>query len=210
MAHDNQLARSSNESSEHRETSKGYSGIVADWLTIFAEIYREEITEGTAMLYREALKDIKPEILHKAFLRVTKTYKFRPMPADVLEAANIEMENAAPRRTNFPTITQEERNAALADTAESRERLRKSLHEKAVAPSALAEILARDYEIFTPEQWAETEKAYREYLTTEGNKDAYNRAHGISPIPRSREEQLAIYYNLPKIEREKIRKQVRP
>ena len=210
MAHDNQLAKNNNESSEHKRTSKGCSAIVADWLTIFAEMYREEITEGTALLYRETLKDVIPAILHKAFLRVTKTCKYRPTPAEVLEAANIELELLTPPRTEFPQISQEEREAALAETAEAREKLRKSLHEKPAPSPSLTEVFAQYREIFTPEQWAATEKAYREYLTVEGNKDAYNRAHGISPIPRSRDEQLAIYYNLPKHEREKVRKQVRP
>jgi hypothetical protein len=142
-------------------------------------------------------------------MQAAKKSKFRPTPAEVREQAEIELESQTTRST-YEDIGQEERDAALTETAEAREKLRKSLHEKVATPSALAEVFAKNYEIFTPEQWAATEKAYREYLTVEGNKDAYNRANGISPIPRSREEQLAVYYNLPKQEREKIRKQVRP
>jgi hypothetical protein len=208
MAHDNQIKRSSDENEGNKSARKSLE-VVADWWTLSLQVWRDDPTEELALIFRETLKDFKPEILHKAFIRVMKTCKFRPSPAEVIEAANIEMELAASPRTSFPKISQEEREAALAETTESREKLRKSLHEKQMSPSPLAELFATAREIFTPEQWAATEKAYKEYLTIEGNKDAYNRANGISPIPRAREEQLAIYYNLPKNEREKIRKQVR-
>lgn len=140
---------------------------------------------------------------------MTKTCKFRPSPAEVIEAVNIEMELAQRPRTYFPEISQEERNAAMVETEGLRATLKVTLKAKEIpAPEPID--LGTPREIYTSEQWKATEDAYKKYLTEEGNKDAYNRAHGISPIPRSRDEQLAIYYNLPKYEREKIRKQVRP
>lgn len=142
---------------------------------------------------------------------MTKTCKFRPTPAEVIEAANIEMEIAASKQhTTFEQISQEERNAALQETAELREKLRATLHAKEIKPESADEELLNPREIFTPEQWEATEKAYKEYLTKEFYKDEYNRAHGISPIPRSREEHLAIYYNLPMHERQRVKKFVRP
>jgi hypothetical protein len=210
MAHDRQSVENNNESNEVSKQSTTHSGIVADWLTLFAENYREEITEGLALLYREALSDIPVEVLHKGFLRAAKKCKWRPTPAEVREQAEIELESRK-SRTNFPQISQEERNTALNETAELRETLRTTLKAKALPPAIFGEEqLFGDREIFTAEEWAATSAAYKDWLTNEANKDAYNRAHGISPIPRSRNEQLAIYYNMPKHEREKIRKQVRP
>lgn len=93
MAHDRQVpAESKTELSVVNKPSKGHSAIVADWLTLYAQTFREEITEEMALLYREALADIRPEILHKAFLRAAKNCKFRPTPSEVREAAEIEAE----------------------------------------------------------------------------------------------------------------------
>jgi hypothetical protein len=141
-----------------------------------------------------------------------KTCKFRPTPAEVIEAANIEMELEQNQRsqTNFPEISQEERNDALKETEELREKLRIALHAVEIEPEPIVNEVFGERPIFTTEEWAATEAAYKEYLTREGNKDEYNRAHGVSPIPRSREEQLAIYYNLPRHERERIKKLVHP
>ena len=72
--------------------SKEHSEVVASWLMIYAQNYREEVTEELALLYHQALSDIKPEILHKAFLRAARTNKFRPTPAEVRIAAEIEYE----------------------------------------------------------------------------------------------------------------------
>lgn len=210
MAHDNQIKRNNDENEDNRSVRMSLD-VLADWWALSLQIWRDDPTEELALIFRETLKDLKPDILHKAFLRVTKTCKFRPTPSEVIEAANIEMELAQGPHTNFPEISQEERNAALQETEELREKLRATLKAKAI-PSVIfgEEQLFGDRDIFTPEEWKAKEKAYKEYLTTEALKDAYNRANGIPPLPRSREEQLAIYYNMPKSEREKIRKQVRP
>jgi hypothetical protein len=205
------LPERTNESNERGKRLKSSSVIVADWMTLFAEMFHEAITEGMLLLYSETLKDLEPDILNKAFLRAAKTCKFRPTPAEVIEAANIEMELAGPPHTRFQQISQAERDAALKETEELREKLRATLRAKEMPkPEPIDEKVFGGREIFTAEEWRATEAGYKRYLTEEANKDAYNRAHGIRPIPRSREEELAIYYNMPKHEREKIRKQVRP
>jgi hypothetical protein len=43
-------------------------------------------------------------------------------------------------------------------------------------------------------QWTE---AYKRYLTKLYYNDNHDRAIGRAPLPRSREEQLAIFWNLP-------------
>lgn len=208
MAHDNQLDRSS-DSNDHNRRSKKSSDIVADWLMLFGDMYREETTEGLAVVYRETLEHLKPEILHKAFLRATKTSKFRPTPAEILEAANIELELLQPPKTHYEQIPVEERDAALEETRDFREALKKFLNKKD-PPKIKPEAAASYYSGMTAEEEAATIVGYKRYLTEEANKDAYNKAHGIPPIPRSRDEQLAIYFNMSRTDREKFRKQVRP
>lgn len=210
MAHDNQLDRSS-DSNDHSRRSKKSSDIVADWLMLFGDMYREETTAGLAVIYRETLEHLKPEILHKAFLRATKTSKFRPTPAEILEAASIELELLQPPKTHYEQISREEREAALEETADFRTALKKHLNTKELPKPEARDWAKPDYRpVMTPEEEAATIAGYKRYLTEEANKDAYNKSQGIPPIPRSREEQLAIYYNMPRHERERIRKQVRP
>jgi hypothetical protein len=50
------------------------------------------------------------------------------------------------------------------------------------------------------------QEAYLQWLKQEGEKDAWNRSEGLSPLPRSREERLAIFCNLPLWERRRLRK----
>jgi hypothetical protein len=91
MAHDRQ-AESNNELKIVSKQLKGRSEVVADWLTLYAATFREEITEEMALLYQQTLKDLRPELLHKAFLLAAKRSKFRPTPAEVREAATVEAE----------------------------------------------------------------------------------------------------------------------
>lgn len=211
MAHDNQLPERTNDSNDHSRRLKKSSDIVADWLTLFVDMYREETTAGLALVYRETLEHLKPEILHKAFLRATKTSKFRPTPAEILEAANIELELLQPPKARYEQIPIEEREAALKETEGFCNALKKFLHTKEPPKSELEpKGLSGKWSGMSPEEEAATIAGYKRYLTEQANIDAYNKANGISPVPRSRHEQLAIYYNMPKREREKIRKQVRP
>ncbi len=68
--------------------------VLADWLNVYADLRDREMGELAQLGYREALKDVPAMLLHKAFLRCLKTIKWIPMPADVLEAVEIERENA--------------------------------------------------------------------------------------------------------------------
>lgn len=113
------------------EPSKGSLEVVADWLMLYAQNYREEITEELILLYQEALKDLPPQILHKAFLRAAKNLKFRPTPAEIREAAEIEFEKRPqPRRLPEPELTPEEREAAMKETEAFRTKLKETLELK--------------------------------------------------------------------------------
>jgi hypothetical protein len=51
-----------------------------------------------------------------------------------------------------------------------------------------------------------TQEAYLQWLKQEAEKDVWNRTQGVSPLPRSREERLAIFCNLPLWERRRMRR----
>jgi hypothetical protein len=59
---------------------------------------------------------------------VGKTSRFRPTPAEIRAAAEIEFELASkPKQLEGPKLSQEERDAAMEETREIREKLRISL-----------------------------------------------------------------------------------
>jgi hypothetical protein len=51
-----------------------------------------------------------------------------------------------------------------------------------------------------------TQEAYLQWLKQEGAKDGWNRTQGLSPLPRSRKERLAISYTLPPRERRRLQR----
>ena len=117
MAHDRQV-ESSNDTSEPSRPLKTFSDIVADWLSVYATVYREEVTEELTLAYSETLKDIKPAFLHRAFLHAMKRSKFRPTPAEVRESFEIVAQNNGGNRPKYldePKMSQEERDQAIKD-----------------------------------------------------------------------------------------------
>lgn len=117
MAHDRQV-ESSSDTSEDSRPSKTFSDIVADWLSVYATVYREEVTEELTLAYSEALRDIRPMFLHRAFLHAMKRLKFRPTPAEVRESFELIAQESVGNRPKYldeaPTPP-EEREAALSD-----------------------------------------------------------------------------------------------
>lgn len=62
-------------------------------LQVYAAVYREEVTEQLFLGYHEALKELRnPRLLRAAFTRATLSTKFRPTPAEIREAYNLEAE----------------------------------------------------------------------------------------------------------------------
>ena len=59
-------------------------------------------------------------------------------------------------------------------------------------------------------EFEKTLEEYKRWLTQQHLNDVRDRAMGLSPLPRSREEREAIYYNLPKNERKRIPKKFQP
>lgn len=117
MAHDRQV-ESSKDTNEVSKPLKTFSDIVADWLSVYATVYREEVTEELTLAYCEALKDIRPIFLHRAFLHAMKRLKFRPTPAEVRESFELIATESAGNRPKYldePPTSAEEREAAVND-----------------------------------------------------------------------------------------------
>jgi|SRR5712664_986259 len=117
MGHDRQV-ESSSDMNEASKPLKTFSDIVADWLSVYATVYREEVTEELTLAYSEALKDIRPILLHRAFLHALKRCKFRPTPAEVRESFEIVAQSAGGNRPKYldaPQLSEEEREAAIRD-----------------------------------------------------------------------------------------------
>jgi len=67
--------------------------VTLDWLNVYAQVYRETLTQELILAYQTALADVNPKVLGKAFLRQMKLSTFRPTPAEVLQAVAIEFES---------------------------------------------------------------------------------------------------------------------
>lgn len=139
MAHDRQVAERSSDTNEARKPSKTSSDIVADWLTVYAKVYREEVQEELVLAYLESLKELRPGLLHQAFLRAMKRSKFRPTPAEVHESyevvAEIQTGGNRPKYLDEPKLSVAEREAAVA--APEYQELRRKIVEMGHNPKCL-------------------------------------------------------------------------
>jgi hypothetical protein len=54
------------------------------------------------------------------------------------------------------------------------------------------------------EEFEVRQQAYKDWLREQYQRDNLDRQEGRSPLPRSDQERLAIFYNLPKSERMRI------
>ncbi len=127
MAHDRQVERSSSTSEDSRQLKTSLD-VVADWLTVYGKVYREEISEELVLVYCETLRNVEPEVLHEAFLRALRKNTFRPTPAAVLDAVDVILADRNPgTRIEYPAVSQEEREAAWEETKEQRDALRAKL-----------------------------------------------------------------------------------
>ena len=98
--------------------------VTLDWLNVYAQIYRETLTEELILAYQVALEDLNAELLHKAFRRAMKLSTFRPTPAEVLNAYQVEIERAPkPKQLDAPPMSEGERADIQAAFDNLREKL---------------------------------------------------------------------------------------
>ena len=103
----------SKNTSESTKQSEEVLGLIADWVKLYAGNYGKEPTEETVLAYRIGLLELKPKLLHKAFLRCLRECSFWPTVAEVREAYAIERHDVAP----FPTLPAHEEEVMTAEEA---------------------------------------------------------------------------------------------
>ena len=139
MAHDRQV-KQTNDENEGKKSAKTSLEVLREWWALSIQVWKDDPTHELALVYRETLKDIQPWVLHRAFLRVARTCKFRPTPAEIREAADVEAElmrkGNRPKYLDEPPLSQAEREAAMEETKELREELRRKLQVVAQRKSA--------------------------------------------------------------------------
>jgi hypothetical protein len=130
VGHDNQVEPMREEKRGRKSVSKSLD-VLADWWALSIQVWKDDPSRELALAFRETLQDIPAEILHKAFMRVLRTCKFRPTPAEIREAAETEAElgkaSQRPKYLDEPITSQAEREAAMEETKEIREKLKKQL-----------------------------------------------------------------------------------
>lgn len=134
MAHDNQLpAELQERKSESPKPTANRSAslaVLADWWAIYGQIYRDDPTELLALAFRETLQDLPAVLLHQSCLVAQReSPEFRPRPGRIYELVQSQIAKDAPsgNLVRYPSVSQAERDAALEETKEQREALKKRL-----------------------------------------------------------------------------------
>lgn len=110
MAADTNLVAKSSEPRKASESADSCNQVTLDWLNVYMQVYRESLTPELVVAYQSALSDLRPEFLHRAFLRAMRSSTFRPTPAEVRQAYVIEIENAPkPKQLELPPMSEEDR-----------------------------------------------------------------------------------------------------
>lgn len=124
MAHDSQLPKELQEPSGElsKPTSKQSASldVLADWWSVYGQIYRDDPTDLLLTAFRETLCHLAPGVLHQACLQAQReSPAFRPTPGRIYEIAETILERNQqgnrPRYLDEPQLSQEERDAAVLE-----------------------------------------------------------------------------------------------
>ena len=152
-------AATSSSMSAARKPSSELTDVVADWLTVYGKVWREEITEELVLAYNLALSGLLANLVHQACLECLKREKFRPVPAVIREqVAKLRESNELPR------LPEEAEEPTDAERTEGRKRLREIM--------AKIEGVAVPNEIDFEQRRAELEKQKAEVLKKYGSKSS--------------------------------------
>jgi hypothetical protein len=212
MAHDRQnpLERDSDESPKTRFVVLGE--ILKRWFTKWKDAFpTHEITQTQILTYLEALDDLSPNELNRACREATRTADQFPKPGHIrkaLEASRVEesVQHNRPAYLDEPRLSDEEIAAALEETKQLREQLKKTVREKSIPQAAATDFFVPRQTYLTVEEQQATAQAYRQYLRGEAEKEISNRRKGLPPVPRSVDEAQAIYFEMTPDERRRFQK----
>lgn len=178
--------------------------VLTQWFRKWGDTFpSHEVTKLQVATYLEALDDLTPGQLELGCREATRKAEQFPKPGHIrsaLYAAGVdEQRHERPKYLDEPPLTDEEREEAISYSRAFREMLAAKDAEMNTAKSA---ILAENNLYDIEEQLT----AYREWLEAEALRDTSDRVNGLSPVPRSQAERLAIYMSLPLAERKRIAK----
>lgn len=212
MGHDSQLPReelelnpSMNGGDESRKQSLAKSAVVLTrWFRKWSDSFpSHDVTKLQMATYLEALDDLTPGQLEIGCREATRTAEQFPKPGHIrsaLYAAGVdEQRHERPKYLDEKPLTAEEREEAAAYSKAYRELL---AEKEAEMDTAKVEILADSSLFNIDEQLAD----YQKWLEAEAERDSADRKAGLSPVPRSQAERMAIYLATPLEERKRIAK----
>ncbi len=109
------------------QQSTRFWAVLRKHLAIFTEHYRQPMSEISVLAYAEDLADLTPEQLNAACIEARRTSEFMPVSATIRNCLSkmrsTEPVYLGPPLLEYPEITAEEREAALAFSEELKKKL---------------------------------------------------------------------------------------
>ena len=171
---------------------------ICRWVQVFSEHFQREVSDLATMAYIEGLKDLRPDQIQFCCEKTLREVDRMPTVAHIRQRFYGEPQTERPEYLDQPPASEEEREAALEYSNKLKETL-----------AHLDDEERRPLPKFTPvtsPAFMAFHEAYVQWLNDEELKDEMLRKAGQTPLPRSEEERLAIFYNLPLSERNRLRR----
>ena len=197
---------SMNADADSRKKRLGKLAIVLErWFLKWSDAFPSHpVTKIQLGTYLEALDDLTPEQLELGCREATRHAEQFPKPGHIrkawCESGFDEQRHERPAYLDEPRMSPEEREEAARYSQAMRELLAEKQREYD------REMAAVKAEFSAPSDFYDIEgklTLYREWLEKEAQHDAKERADGMSPVPRSQAERLAIYLTVPLVERQR-------
>jgi hypothetical protein len=119
----NDQARNKSEGKTVSEPSVTLTQVIRTHLSVFAQVYREELTEELIYAFEVTLQDLRPDLLVLAFRKAMKEKTFRPTPAEVRDCYQVvaqewQENQPKPPQLEEPPLTPEEREIIAKSLAD--------------------------------------------------------------------------------------------
>jgi hypothetical protein len=170
---------------------------ICRWAQVFGEHFQREVSDLAMMAYIEGLKDLTPEQIQFCCERALQEVDRMPTVAHIRKKLYDERRGERPAYLDEAPLSEEDRIAALEYSQKLRERLA-IMEEESAKPVAVTSSPSPHFLVF--------HEAYLLWLRQEEMKDENLRKEGKPPLPRSDQERLAIFYNMPLAERNRMRR----
>lgn len=165
------------------------------------EHHHKEISELGMAAYIEGLCDLRPQQIERACALALKEVDRMPTVAHIRERTfEGVMVSQRPSYLDEPPMSEEQRTEALYFSQKLKATLAEMEDEEATARPLVNFVPVNSI------QFNVNHDAYLLWLKQEEENDERARKQGLEPSPRSPEERLAIFYNLPLSERRRLRR----